>query len=155
MSGIYDQQPREYFRLVLQTVVGQAFSAAGYVLEERPTKWAGGQYRFVKILDHDLYAFIEFQYLYYAQGGPSRFRVTLIRTDQPIAREQSIHPRYAERLLSALVVEDFGVSILPSADHWWLVPNTDALGKAIAEAGYLIVGYGIPWLAGELVPPSG
>jgi hypothetical protein len=53
-----------------------------------------------------------------------------------------------------LVVEDFGVNILPSADHWWEFRDTDSLGKTLAESGHLAVGYGIPWLAGELKPPS-
>jgi hypothetical protein len=30
----------------------------------------------------------------------------------------------------------------------------DELGKALAEAGHLVIGYGIPWLAGDLVPPA-
>ena len=41
-------RPQEYFRLILLTVVGQAFGAAGYPLEERETQWAGGLFRFVK-----------------------------------------------------------------------------------------------------------
>jgi hypothetical protein len=57
--------------------------------------------------------------------------------------------------LSELVVGDFGVNILPSADHWWTYSDTDSLGHALAEAGHLAVGYGMPWLAGELEPPSG
>ena len=50
------------------------------------------------------------------------------------------------------MVEDFGVKILPAADHWWSYSDTDSLGKALAEAGHLVVGYGLPWLAGELIP---
>lgn len=76
--------------------------------------------------------------------------VTLNRTGPPDAPLSS-----AERALSRLVVEDFGVAILPSADHWWAFSGTEQLGRALAEAGHLIVGYGLPWLAGELAPPSG
>jgi hypothetical protein len=142
------QSPQEYFRLLLLTVVGQAFSAAGYELEERPVQWAGGQFRFVKTFDSGLRAVIEYQLLAYADtdfaaGNPSRFRVTLSRGDG------------LRRTLSALVVEDFGVAILPSADHWWLFTSTETLGRALGEAGHLVVGYGLPWLAGELTPPSG
>ncbi|MCB9453365.1 MAG: hypothetical protein H6672_18185 [Anaerolineaceae bacterium] len=134
--------------MLLLTVVGQAFSAAGYELEERPVQWAGGQFRFVKSLESGLRVVIEFQLLAYldtefAAGNPSRFRVTLSRSDG------------LRRTLSALVVEDFGVAILPSADHWWTFTYTEDLGKALAEAGHLIVGYGLPWLAGELTPPLG
>jgi hypothetical protein len=151
-----EQSPQEYFRLILLTVVGQAFSAAGYELEDRPMQWAGGLFRFAKALDNGLYGFIEFQLLHYADsafssGVSSRFRVSLIRSGQPT----SSHPQVVRRTLSALVVEDFGVSILPSADHWWTFANTTELGSALAEAGHLAVGYGIPWLSGDLVPPSG
>lgn len=143
--------------MLLLTVVGQAFEAAGYILQETPTQWAGGRFRFVKVLDSGLYGFIEFQLLSYvdsewASGMPSRFQVTLIRSDQPAPYPPE--PDDTRRSLSALVVEDFGVNILPSADHWWTFRNTDELGSALAEAGHLIVGYGMPWLSCDLVPPS-
>ncbi len=154
-----EQTPQEYFRLLLLTVVGQAFGAAGYALEDRPVQWAGGQYRFVKSLPDGLYGYIEYQLLAYADstfssGMPSRFRVTLTRTDQKAPALPSTHFAYAQRDLSALVVEDFKVAILPSADHWWLFKDTEALGRGLAEAGHLVVGFGLPWLAGELQPPS-
>jgi hypothetical protein len=154
-----EQTPQEYFRLLLLAVVGQAFSAAGYELEERPVQWAGGQYRFAKALPSGLYGFIEYQLLAYAattfsSGMPSRFRVTLTRTDQPTPALPTTHPAYARRTLSALVVEDFGVAILPSADHWWMFKDTGALGNGLAEAGHLVVGFGLSWLAGDLQPPS-
>lgn len=153
------QSPQEYFRLLLITVVGQAFTAAGYTLEERPTQWAGGLFRFTRPLDNGLTAFIEYQLLAYAETEwssrtPSRFRVTLTRSDQPAPGRPSAHPAFAQRDLSALVVDDFNVAILPSAAHWWVFANTDELGKALAEAGHLVIGFGMPWLSGELVPPS-
>lgn len=137
------QDAQSYFRTILQTVVMQAFAAAGYALEEKPIKWAGGQYRYTA----DTGAVIAFQHLAYqdtewSSGVPSRFRVTLIKPDG------------TQRDLSALVVEDFGVAILPSGQHWWTYRNTDELGKAVAEAGHLVVGYGLPWLSGELTPPE-
>ena len=148
-----DQTPQDYFRLLLLTVVGQAFTAADYHLEDNPVQWAGGRYRFAHGFENGLYRFIEFQLLSYvdsewASGMPSRFRVTLIRTDKLSPAAPSTHSDYARRSLSALVVEDFGVAILPSADHWWTFRNTTELGDALAEAGHLIVGYGMPWLAG-------
>lgn len=144
-----EQSPQEYFRLILMTVVGQAFGAAGYQLEERPTQWAGGQFRFVKPLDGGLYGLIEFQLLHYAENAPSRFRVTLVRSNKP-GGVPSDHPQYARRTLSELVVEDFGVPILPTADYWWQFRDVTEMGKALAEAGHLIIGYGMPWLANEL-----
>jgi hypothetical protein len=132
--------------------VGQAFGAAGYRLEEREIQWAGGQFRFAKRFESGLYGFIEFQLLHYddAEGTASRFRVTLIRSEQPNAAAPGSHPQRTRRTLSALVVEDFGVPILPSADYWWTFRNVTELGKALAEAGHLIVGYGLPWLSGDL-----
>lgn len=149
------QSPQVYFGLILHTVVGQAFGAAGYALEDSPTQQAGGRFRYAKALPDGLKAFIEFQMLHYIEGRPSIFRVTLTRTDQLSPALPSQHPRYAQRDLSALVVEDFGVSILPAPGHWWQYHNVDELGRALAEAGHLIVGYGIPWLAGDLTPPQG
>lgn len=150
------QTPQDYFRMILVTVVGQAYQAAGYELDELPVKWAGGQFRFIKPLADDLYGIIEYQLLAYtdtmwSSGMPSRFRVSLIRADNPKG-QASNHPQYVQRDLAGLVVEDFGVEILPSANHWWAFRNQDELGKALAEAGHLTIGYGIPWLAGELHP---
>jgi hypothetical protein len=154
------QSPQEYFRLLLLTVVGQAYTAAGFTLQERPVEWAGGLFRFVKSLPDGLNAFIEYQLLAYtdtmwSSRQPSRFRVTLTRTDQPTPTTPSDHPQYVQRDLSALVVKDFGVAILPSADHWWTFADTTELGNALAEAGHLVIGYGMPLLSGDLVPPSG
>ena len=86
------QAPHEYFRLLLLTVVGQALAAAGYQLDERPTQWAGGLFRFVKQFDDGLYGVVEYQLLHYADAA-SRFRVSLIRSDQPNAAP-SDHPQY-------------------------------------------------------------
>lgn len=146
------QSPQEYFRLLLLTVVGEAYGAAGYTLEERPTQWAGGLFRFSKALENGLHGFIEYQLLAYNEDRPSRFRVTLIRSNHDNPTLPSQHPAYARRLLSALVVEDFGVAILPSADYWWQYANVTELGAALAEAGHLVVGFGLPWLSGELKP---
>ncbi len=155
-----NQAGTEYFRSLLLTVVGQAYSAAGYQLEARPVQWAGGKFTFVRTMPEGLYSFIIYQLLSYtdtewAAGQPSRFRVELVRSDQPRAQAASDHPQAARRDLSALVVEDFGVAILPSAAHWWTFHTTQELGQALAEAGHLVVGYGIPWLAGDLKPGGG
>lgn len=154
------QAATDHFRMVLITVVGQAFSAAGYQLEDSPMKQLGGLFRFRKTLPDALYGFIEFQLLYlppseWSGETTSRFRVSLVRTDKPNAQQSSTHPAFARKTLSELVVRDFGVAILPSAGYWWQFSTTDDLGKALAEAGHLVVGYGMPWLSGELVPPSG
>lgn len=151
------REATDHFRMVLLTVVGQAFEAAGYQLEDSPVKQAGGLFRFRKALEGGLYGFIEFQLLYlptteWSGNTTSRFRVHLIRTDKPNAQQRG--DVFTRKTLSELVVRDFGVAILPSVDHWWQFSNTDELGKALAEAGHLAVGYGMPWLAGDLKSPS-
>lgn len=147
MTSPTSTSPQDYFRLLLVTVVGQAYAAAGYALEERPVQWAGGRFRFVRQMEGDLQCSIDYQLLTYQEtewssGVPSRFRVTLLRADG------------VRKSLSQLVVGDFGVAILPSADHWWTFRTTEELGRALAEAGHLVVGYGLPWLSGDLVPPD-
>ena len=164
------QSPQEYFRLLLLTAVGQAFTAAGYTLEERPAQWAGGLFRFARPIslgsenalagEVALTGFIEYQLLAYTDTmwvsrNPSRFRVTLTRTDQSAPRLPSTHPAFIQRDLSTLVVEDFNIAILPNPDYWWTFTNTDELGRAFAESGHLVIGFGMPWLSGELASPSG
>ncbi|NOG51263.1 MAG: hypothetical protein HND48_18950 [Chloroflexi bacterium] len=67
---------QDAFREMLLTVVGQAFSAAGYQLENLPLKWNDGQFRFSRRLANGLTATIEFQHLTYtdtewSSGSPS------------------------------------------------------------------------------------
>lgn len=150
------QSLQEYFRTIMHTVVGQAFTAAGYELLEEPMGWLGGRFRYMKTLDSELSAYIEFQVLVYNENAwtdkqPSRFRVNLVRSDKAGGRA-SQHEKYLKRILSQLVVEDFGVNILPSSEHWWSFSDTDSMGQALAEAGHLIIGYAIPYLAGDLSP---
>jgi hypothetical protein len=138
---------QETFRELLMTVAGQAFTAAGYHLEEKPVQWNGGLFRFSKPLDGGLTGVIEFQNLAYtdsewSSGMPSRFKITLSRSDG------------LRRDLAALVVDDFGVKILPSAAHWWTYKDMQQLGYALGEAGSLTIGYGMPWLSGDLIPPN-
>lgn len=152
------QSPQDYFRTVMHTVVGQAFEAAGYSLQHEPLRWSGGRFRYRKSLADGLYAFISFQVLIYndttwSGRNPSRFRVTLICSDQATGAKTA-HPRYQQRTLSQLVVGDFGVKILPAIDHWWQFTDTDSLGKALAEAGHLLIAYAIPYLDGDLSPQT-
>ena len=137
--------PQEQFQRLLRTVLGQALAAAGYVLEEDAVSQAGGRYRFRQAGSAGAERQIEFQLLAGTSNEwaqmPSRFRVTLVRGGM-------------RRTLGALVVSDFRVPVLPSAEHWWAWRDSAALGQALAEAGHLLVGYGIPWLAGELEPST-
>lgn len=154
-----DPSLQEQIKATLLTVVGQAFRAAGFELQDIPMQHAAGQYRFIKQYEEGLYGFIEFQVLHYidsewASGMPSRFRVMLSRSDQLNPTIASDHPGYIRRELSQLVVDDFSVPILPSNSHWWTFKSPAEFGRGLTEAGHLIVGYGIPWLAGDLQPPD-
>lgn len=151
------QAGQDYFKTLLQTVVGQAFSAAGYQLQDAPLQWAGGKYRFLRALPDGYFGLIDFQVLVYSDtmwsaGAQSRFNVQLTRAQNRHGRAGD-SAGYMTRGLSQLVVEDFGVAILPSADHWWSFHDTESLGAALAEAGHLVIGYGMPWLTRELIPP--
>lgn len=152
------QAQQDYFRTLLRTVVGQALDAAGYRFQTTPLQWAGGKYRFVKAFDNGLFGLIDFQVLVYSDsmwssGAASRFRVQLTRSANRSGKA-SAHADYATRSLSQLVVGDFGVGILPAADYWWSYRDTDSLARGLAEAGHLTVGYGLPWLASDLMPPE-
>ena len=149
---------QEYFGTLLRTVAGQAFSAAGYQLRDAPLQRAGGRYRFVKALPPGFFGLIDFQVLVYSDtmwsaGADSRFKVQLTRSRNSHGYRKGDRGAVT-RSLSQLVVADFGVAILPAADHWWRFHDTESLGAALAEAGHLVVGYGMPWLAGELSPPT-
>ena len=151
------QAGQDYFHALLRAVVEQAFAAAGYHFEAAPLQSAGGRFRFVKTFDDGGFGWIDFQVLVYSDtmwsgGAPSCFCVQLTR--RPASDAQALAGDQLSRGLSQLVVADFGVKILPAADYWWTYRDTDSLGKALAEAGHLVVGYGIPWLAGELSPPD-
>lgn len=160
MSEQPSQTPQAVFKSTLLTVVGQAFGAAGFQLEDRPVQHAGGKFRFVRPMDNQLQLVIAFQLLAYVETEwaarmRSRFRVTLLRTqaaatDGVDQRSASLEP--VSRDLGTLIVEDFGVAILPSGNHWWTFMTMDEMGKALGEAGRLIIGYGIPWLLGDLTP---
>ena len=117
------QAGQDYFRTLLRTVVGQAFAAAGYNFQETPLQWAGGKYRFLKTMDDGFFGIIDFQVLVYSDtmwsaGAPSRFRVQVTRATERDGKARG-SDGYATRGLSQLVVTDFGVDILPAADHWW------------------------------------
>jgi hypothetical protein len=144
--------PQVSFGQILQTVAGQAFNAAGYRLQDTPMHHARGMYRYEKPLAHGVTAYVEFQLLYYQGGGLSRFRVNLLRNTGPDARSATNYPDKVDTTLSKLIWDDFGVQQLSGPEHWWLFSNMTALGQAIAEAGKLVIGFGIPWLEGELQP---
>jgi hypothetical protein len=109
--------------------------------KKHPSNGLAGNFRFIKTLDDGFFAYIDYQVLVYSENEhvdrlPSRFRVQLTRTYAKHIRPiQDV--RYASRSLAQLVVEDFGVNILPSADHWWEFRDTDSLGKPLQNQDIL------------------
>src|SRR5258708_21062175 len=143
--------PQALFGQILETVAGQAFQAAGYTLQSNPMHQSRGLFRYRKLLSSadNLSVYIEWQLLYY-QGGPSRFRVNLLRSSGPDARSATESDEAMETTLTKLVWEGFGVRQLSGPDSWWSFDSHNALGQAIAQAAKLVFGFGIPWLEGTL-----
>lgn len=141
--------PQALFQQMLETVTGQAFAAAGYTLQDNALHQSRGLFRYAKALPGGMTAYIEFQLLHYQQGGPSRFRVNLLRSAGADARAGSADSK-TETTLARLLWDAFGVEQLGSPDHWWLFRNTYELGHSIAEAGKFMFAFAVPWLEGEL-----
>jgi len=144
--------PQAIFGNVLQTVAGQALTAAGYQLQDNAMHQSRGLFRYRKTREDGVSLYIEFQMLYYQGGGPSRFRVNLLRNTGADARSPSQYVDRIDTTLGKLVWDDFGVRQLSGPDHWWTFNSPYELGFAIAEAGKLLFGFGIPWLEGTLQP---
>jgi hypothetical protein len=94
--------------------------------------------------------YVEFQVLAYQGGGPSRFRVNLLRNTGPDARSPSQYTGKIDTTLGKLLWDDFGVRHLNGPDHWWSFRTPHELAYALVEAGKLLFGFGIPWLEGTL-----
>ena len=155
----------ERFGVLLNMVLGQALAAAGYESTSSQLQEAGGKFTYWKRFGPEtpilkgLYAYIEFQHLpnapsEWAPEAASRFTIFLTRSDEEQAHLLSEDPDYARRMLSELIVEDFSVAVLPAARYWWSYQNEAELAQALAAAGRLLVGYGLPWLADEITPPA-
>ncbi|MCC7448349.1 MAG: hypothetical protein IT324_13090 [Anaerolineae bacterium] len=144
--------PQDIFGDVLQTVARQVLAIAGYQLQDNAMHQSRGLFRYRKTRDDGVSLYIEFQMLYYQGGGPSRFRVNLLRNTGADARSTSQYTDRIDTTLGKLIWDDFGVRQLSGPDHWWVFHNSHELGFAIAEAGKLLFAFGIPWLEGTLQP---
>ena len=143
-----NQTKPDAFSALIQTVIGQAFTAAEYHYQPNPIQEIGGRIRYTKTSNNETTYVIDFQVLQFTENAwaqsNSRFRVELRR----LGNDATF------KTLSGLVVNDFAVGILPSADHWWQFSDEQSAGYALAEAGHLLFGYGIPWLEGNLPIPK-
>ena len=140
--------PQEEFREALLAVLGLPLGAAGYALAELPVQWEGGLFRFRCRHDETLDRWVAYQLLAHP-GYPSRFQVILRRAALP-GRVPTLEP--VEITLPGLLWEGYGVRVLPAPDHWWAFSDQRTLGDGLLESGKLLVGYGLPWLDGSLVP---
>lgn len=150
MNPIYDT-----FRQMLEQVAGQAFAAAGFALQKNPLHHMRGLFRYRKAQTDGWAIYIEWQALAYESGGPSRFRVILLRSKGADARSAShsaSDPAQVEIALSRLIWDSFDIRQYDTPDHWWLFRNPTEMAYAIAEAGKLVFGFGVPWLEGKLQP---
>ncbi len=133
--------PQAAFGDILERVTGQAFAAGGYRLVPDAVQQSGGLFRYEKAGGQARFA-VHFQVLAHADA-PARFRVILRRGGGDGLPA-------AERSLTRLLWEDFGVEVLPGPDYWWTYASSQTLAEALLEAGKLVFGYGIPWLEGTL-----
>ncbi len=137
------------FRKTLQHVIGEAFDAAGYALEDNPMAQKRGLFRYHKALAEDQHAFIEFQTLYHPQSDLSRFRVSLLKNSVPQARQAT--PQTEAHDLAYVIWHIWEVpGVLPADSHWWMYKHATDLAPQLYEAGKLLFGYGVPWLEDTL-----
>lgn len=152
------------FGMYLDLVLGQALQAAGYIRNMNDIQENMGKFVYLKAPETEKeprgkpHLYIEFQNLTYissewAPNAASRFTVFLGRQDDEDSQGKSPVESSTRCMLSELVVREFSVSILPTETHWWLYQEPTEMCQALSEAGHLLVGYGIPWLAEELKPP--
>ncbi len=142
----YDARKTSVFKEILLAVVGQALDAAGYQIEDRPVQQQRGLVRFRKPLENQVYGFIEWQMLAFAQSPVDRFQILLLRNRGSDPRAITDYLHRAECSLSWVMWHIFEARILPSDDAWWEFRDEAELAHALANAGRALFGYGVPWL---------
>src|SRR5579859_6694548 len=108
-------RPPHFFAKTLVTVVGQSLEEAGYHFQGYQIFTDHGLYRYCKILHENVSVYIVFQFLAYP-GGPSRFRVNLMRRQNIEGRTSHF---YEEITLSRLLWETLGMKDLGRPEFWW------------------------------------
>ena len=145
----YDPRKTAYFKDILNTVAGQALEAANYQLQNEPLHHARGLLRYQKQLrdaGDNIYGFIEWQLLAFEQNPFARFQVRLLRNQGIDARATTTYQNRVEQTLPWVIWNHYEVQILPNDSYWWEFRHGDELPHALAHAGKLLFGYGIPWL---------
>lgn len=146
----YNPEKTAAFYAMLERVVGQALTAAGYAPENQPLQQARGLIRYRKALGDGVYAFIEWQLLAFEQSPVAQFQVILIRNRGVEARAHTDFEDRAEHTLPWLIWHLFEARVVPSDSVWWEFRDEVELGQALASAGRLLFGYGVPWLEKKL-----
>jgi hypothetical protein len=149
MEMFYDPAKTRYFKETLLAVAGQAFDAAGYLLEDNAMHQIRGLARFRKalpMLGNDVHGFVEWQLLAFEQSPLARFQINLIRNQGLAARAATGFIHRDERSLAWVIWHVFNARILPGDDYWWSFHDGAALAHELATAGRFLFGYGIPWL---------
>jgi len=132
------------FHDVITHVMGSAFDAAHYHLENAPLQQQRGLYRYVKHHDHG-YCFIEFQSLYHDQSELTRMRVNLIKS--PLQAARQAHPDREAYTLPYVIWHLYGAEgVLPTEEYWWVYKDDHDLAYQLVDAGKLLFAYGVPWL---------
>ena len=145
----YDPKNTTYFKSTLTTIVGQALDAAGYVMENHPLQQARGLIRFRKkltSLGSDIYGFVEWQLLAFEQSPVARFQINLLRNKGLDARAITDYAKREEHTLPWVIWNVYEVKVVPHDKVWWDFRDTIELEQALASAGRLLFGYGVPWL---------
>ena len=138
-------RPPHFFNTTLVNVMGNALEEAGYHFQGYQIFTEHGLFRYSKNLHETVSVYVVFQFLAYP-GGPSRFRVNLMRRQNVEGRISNL---YEEITLSRLLWETLGIRRLGSPEFWWTFTSQADLADALTEAGKLIFEYGIPWLEGR------
>jgi hypothetical protein len=145
----YDPAKTRFFKDTLLKVAGQALQAAGLELEDNDMQQARGLIRFRKPLPElgeNIYGFVEWQLLAFAQSPLARFQINLMRNQGGDARTINDYEYREERTLAWIIRHAYQSQVVPSDDHWWEFRDSNELAYAIAEAGRLLFGYGMPYL---------
>jgi hypothetical protein len=145
----YDPAKTRFFKDTLLKVAGQALQAAGFELEDNDMQQARGLIRFRKPLPElgeDIYGFVEWQLLAFEQSPLARFQIILIRNRGIDARTIAGYEHQEEHSLAWIIRHAYQSQVVPTDDHWWAFRDSNELAYAIAEAGRLLFGYGMPYL---------
>lgn len=104
-------------------VAGDVLAQRGYHLQDDAIQIRSGLYRFAKALEGDVWAFVDVQLLFYAEGGASRLGVNVWRTDRP-----------KEKVGLGAWMHDQHIETLADSLGWWEFVSGRELEEALQDA---------------------